>query len=97
MPDEPFPLLIEQVVKLKKGKGGWLSKYTEPGKYQIWDRLRKPIEGSLIERDAKKFIENDGSKHHRISTHPDFVSYERSNLLKHPDNSVSMIAKKLLK
>jgi len=97
MPDEPFPLLIELVVKLKKGKGGWLSKYTEPGKYQIWDRLRKPIEGSLLKKDAKEFIENDGSKHHRISTHPDFVTYDRSNLLKHPDNSVRMFAKKLPK
>jgi len=48
------------IVLPKECKGGWLSKYTEPGKYQIWDRLRKPIEGSLLKKDAKEFIENDG-------------------------------------
>ena len=95
MPDESFKLLIELVVKLKKDKGGWVSKYTEPGKYQPYERLRTKIAGSLIEKDAKKFIENDGSKHYRISTHPDFVTYDRKNLMRHPDSVVRNFAKSL--
>ncbi len=74
-----------------------MSKYTEPGKYQIYDRLRKVIEGSLIEKDAKKFIENDGSKHYRISRHPDFVTYDRNNLLRHSDATIRDLAKNLPK
>lgn len=63
--------------------------------YQIHDRLRKPLEGSLIKKDAKKFIENDSSKHYRISTHPDFVTYERGDFLKHAEVEVREFAKKL--
>ncbi len=95
MPDASFRLLIELVVELKKGKGGWLTIYTEEGKYQIFDRLRRPIEGSLHDKNAKKFIENDGSKRYRISTHPDFVTYDRGNLLKHTDPEVRKLAKRL--
>lgn len=97
IPDVPFRLLIELVVELKKGEGGWLTKHTEAGKYQSIDRLRKPIEGSLLERDAKKLIENDGSKRYRISTHPDFVICDHENLLKHTDPEVRAHAKKLSK
>lgn len=97
MPDEAFRLLVEMVVELKKGKGGWLTKVVQAGKYQIFDRLRKPVEGSLLGKDAKKFIENNASKQYRISTHPDFVTYDRANLLKHTDSTVKDLAKKLSK
>ena len=97
MPDGAFRLLIEMVVELKKGKGGWLTKAVEAGKYQIFDRLRKPVEGSLLGKDAKKFIENNASKQYRISTHPDFVTYDRANLLKHTDSTVKALARKLSK
>lgn len=97
MPDGPFRLLVELVAELKKGEGGWLTKHTEAGKYQSIDRLRKPIEGSLIDRDAKKFIENDGSKRYRISTHPYLVTYTRGNLLKHTEAEMRALAKKLSK
>lgn len=79
------------LAELKKGKYGWLIKY------QSIYRLRKPIEGSLREKDAKKFIENNGSKGYRISTHPDLVTYDRGNLLKHTDAEVKAIAKRLPK
>ncbi len=95
MPDEPFRLLVALVAEIKKGAGGWLTKHTETGKYQSIDRLRKPIEGSLLERDAKKFIENNASKQYRVSTHPDLVTYEHSILLKHTDTEVRELAKKL--
>ena len=96
MPDAPFRLLIEPVVEQKKGDTlVWLTRHTEAGKYQSFERLRKPPEGGLQEKDAKKFIENDGSKRYRISTHPDFVTYERNNLLRHSDPEVQELAKGL--
>lgn len=97
MPDGPFRLLIELVTELKKGEGGWLTKHTEVGKYQSFERLRKPLEGYLLEKDAKRFIENGGSKRYRISTHPDFVACDRGNLLKHAEAEVRELAKKLRK
>lgn len=95
IPDKSFQLLMELVVELKKGEGGWLTIYTEEGKYQIFDRLRKPIEGSLKGKDAEKFIENDGSKRYRISTHPDFIFCDLENLLKHTDPEVRTFAKNI--
>jgi len=97
MPDNAFKLFIELVVELKKGKGGWLTKVVDAGKYQIFDRVRSPLQGSLLGKDAKKFIENNASKQYRISTHPDFVTYNRANLLKHTDSTVKDLAKRLPK
>lgn len=93
MPDNAFKLFLEMVVELKKGKGGWLTKVVDAGKYQIFDRVRSPLQGSLQGKDAKKFIENNASKQYRISTHPDFVTYDRANLLKHADSTVKALAK----
>jgi len=96
MPDAPFRLLVGLVMEQKKGDTlVWLTRHTEAGKYQSFERLRKPLKGGLQEKDAKKFIENDGSKRYRISTHPDFVTYERENLLKHTNPEVKALAKKI--
>jgi len=95
MPDNAFKLFIELVVASKKNKGGWLTKTVEAGKYQIFDRVRSPIQGSLLGKDAKKLIENDASKQYRISTHPDFVTCDRRNLLKHADSTVRDLARQL--
>ena len=97
MPDNAFKLFIELVVASKKNKGGWLTKTVDAGKYQIFDRVRSPLQGSLLGKDAKKFIENNASKQYRISTHPDFITYDRGNLLKHTDSTVNTLAKKLSK
>jgi len=97
MPDKPFTLFIELVAELKKGKGGWLTKKVDAGKYQIFDHVRKPLEGSLLAKDAKKFIENNASKQYRISTHPDFITFERKNLVRHTSVSVQTLAKGLPK
>jgi len=95
MPDKPFTLFVELVAELKKGKGGWLTKTVDAGKYQIFDRVRSPLQGSLLGKDAKKFVENNGSKQYRISLHPDFITYHREKLLKHPDSSIQELARKL--
>jgi len=79
--DSLFALLLRLVVELKKGNGGWLDIHTlhsegiisDPGKYQIYSRLRNAMAGSLLEKDGKKFIESDGVKRYRISSHPDFI------------------------
>lgn len=95
MPDGPFRLLVELVAELKKGEGGWLTKHTEVGKYQSFERLRKPLEGYLLKKDAKRFIENGGSKRYRISTHPDFATYNIEKILKHSDIEVVELVKKM--
>ena len=59
--------------------------------------LDHPRNGSLLEKAAKKFIENDGSKQYRISRYPDFVTYNRGNLLKHTDTEMRAVAKRLTK
>ncbi|MDO8489458.1 MAG: hypothetical protein Q7S42_05050 [Candidatus Omnitrophota bacterium] len=97
MPDNAFKLFIELVVEIKKGKGGWLTKVVDAGKYQIFDRVRSPLQGSLLGKDTKKFIENNAQKQYRISTHPDFITYNRTNLLKHTDSTIKALAKKLPK
>lgn len=97
MPDSAFGLFMELIVELKKGKGGWLTKVVEAGKYQIFDRVRSPLKGSLLGKDGLKFIEGNGSKQYRISTHPDFITYDRDNLLNHSDSTIKALAKKLPK
>lgn len=93
--DDPFLLFLELLIGLKKNKGGWITKYFDAGKYQPINRLRTPIRGSLLKNNAKDFIESGGSKQYRISTHPDFITYDKKALLKHPDTSVKDLAKQL--
>lgn len=101
--DKPFNLLVRLIVELKKENGGWVSVHdlVEEGiaadreHHQIYSRLRKSIEGSLLNRDAKQLIENDGSKRYRISTHPDFVTYEKEQLSSHNDELIRSSAVKL--
>src|SRR3990172_10367508 len=96
MPDAPFRLLVGLVMEQKKGDTlVWLTRHTEAGKYQSFERLRKPPEGSLQEKDAKKFIENDGSKRYSILTHPDFITFERDNLMRHPEDEVRVLTRRV--
>jgi len=95
MPDSSFRLLMKLVVGLRKGNGGWVRFQTEVGKYHVFDHLRKPLEGSLEDKDGKVFIENDSSQRYRISTHPDFVTYDRKKLIGHPNATIKALAKKL--
>ena len=53
------------------------------------------LKGSLIDKNAKKFIENDGSKNYRISTHPDFITYNKEKLLNHKDSQIRKLAEEL--
>jgi len=101
--DSLFALLLRFVVELKNRKGGWTNIHTlaserivsDPMKYQIYSNLRTAVEGSLLDKNGQDFIENDGSKNYRISTHPGFVTYDRKKLLKYQDYRIRELAKKL--
>jgi len=101
--DSVFKLFLPLVLELKKKKDGWVHRHrlgsdtiiADVEKFQIYSNLRTALEGSLLDKDGQKFIENNGSKQYRISLHPDFIAYDREKLLKHPDSSIRDIAKKL--
>ena len=103
IPDSLFILLLRFVLGLKKKRGGWVSIrtldseriITDVFKYQIYSRLRTALEGSLRDREGQKFIQNDGSKNYRISTHPDFITYDRKKLLSHQVLRIKELARKL--
>jgi hypothetical protein len=98
--DSIFALLLRFVAELKQEKGGWVNRYdlesdgivTDPEKFQIYSNLRTALEGSLLDKDGHKFMQNDGSKNYRISTHPDFVTYHKKKLLNHQDHRIRRIA-----
>jgi len=101
--DSMFRLFLRLVLELKKKKGGWVSRHTldaesiitDVDKFQIYSNLRMALQGSLLDKEGQKFIENNGSKQYRISLHPDFITCHREKLLKHHDNSIQELARKL--
>ncbi len=101
--DSVFKLFLRLVLELKKKKQGWVHRHSlgsdsiiaDVEKFQIYSNLRMALQGSLLDKDGQKFIENNGSKQYRISLHPDFIAYDREKLLSHPDNSIQKLAKKL--
>jgi hypothetical protein len=103
MGDSLFILFLRFVAELKKRKGGWVNIYTLESegiitdilKYQVYSNLRTALKGSLLDKDGQKFIESDGSKNYRISTHPDFITYDKRKLLNHQEHPIRELAKKL--
>ena len=101
--DSVFKLFLRLVLELKKEKEGWVNRHSlgsdsiiaDVEKFQIYSNLRTALQGSLLDKDGQKFIENNGSKQYRISLHPDLIAYDREKLLKHPDSSIRDIARKL--
>ncbi len=101
--DAVFKLFLRLVLELKKEKQGWVNRHSlgldsiiaDVEKFQIYSNLRMALQGSLLDKDGQKFIENNGSKQYRISLHPDFIAYDREKLLKHPDSSIQKLARKL--
>lgn len=101
--DSVFKLFLRLVLELKKTKEGWIHRHNlgsdsiiaDVEKFQVYSNLRTALQGSLLDKDGQKFIENNGSKQYRISLHPDFISYDREKLLKHPDSSIQKLARRL--
>ena len=89
------------VIELKKGKGGWVAPpdlvaerfINDMEHRQRYSQLREHFKGSLKEKDGEKFIECDRSKQFRLSTHPEFITYDKQKLLNHPeDDIVSLVS-----
>jgi hypothetical protein len=101
--DSVFRLFLRLAFELKKNKGGWVSRHTldtegvitDADKFQVYSNLRTSLQGSLLDREGQKFIENNGSKQYRISLHPDFITCHREKLLKHRDSGIQELARKL--
>jgi len=101
--DSLFRLFLRLVLELKTKNGGWVNIHTlgeegligDPLTYQRYSNLRKALEGSLLLKNGQKFIESDGSKSYRVSTHPDFITYDKKKLFEHEDHRVKEIAGKL--
>lgn len=68
---------------------------SDPDDYRIYSNLRRRLQGSLVNKNGQDVIQNDGSKRYRISAHPDFITYKRGKLLKHPHERVRRIAERL--
>lgn len=87
------------VAELTKGKDGWVNTadlmaegfINDTMLHQPYCNLRSKLEGSLIDKDGQKFMESDGSKHYRLSTHPDFVTYDKNKLKTHPDQRINKL------
>jgi hypothetical protein len=98
--DSLFILFLCLVAELKKNDGGWVHRDTlaeegvvhHEGAFQAFERLRKAVQGGLQGKNAKDFIENARSRGYRISTHPDFVTYDGAKLLNHDNARVRAIA-----
>jgi hypothetical protein len=101
--DSLFNLFLRLVEELKKKKGGWVSRHTlgqegivtDSDKFQIYSNLRTALQGSLLKKSGQDFIECDGHKNYRISTHPDFVTYNKKKLLSHHGSGIQGIVKRL--
>jgi len=89
IPESEMLLLLYLVMESKKEKGGWVFKEQlyeegiteEDIPHRLISRLRNRLSPGLLDKDAEKFIENDGKGRNRISTHPDFVIIEKRNWL----------------
>jgi hypothetical protein len=94
--DSLFLLFLRLLVELKKKKGGWVSIQdlasegivSDPQKYQIYSNLRNAIQGSLLGKDGKEFVESDKSGNYRMSLHPDLITLDKKKLRRHPDHRI---------
>jgi len=79
--DASYQILLRLAQELKKGAGGWVfvqdlreNEIMPPDGYQPFSRLRSVLEGYLLGKNPKDFIECNGRKQFRISTDPDNVT-----------------------
>ncbi len=85
-----------RIVELKKCEGGWIKTGDlVAGRFinnvenrQPFSHLRHAFKPWLIEGDGKNLIESSLSKQYRLSTHPDFVTFDKKKLRAHPDDVI---------
>jgi len=93
--DNLFIILLQLIVGIKNDMDGWVHINMGVDKYQKLSNLRAALKALLSYGDELNFIENEGSKRYRISTHPNYVTYNKKKLLKYPILEVQELAKKL--
>lgn len=100
-----FILFVKLAVELKRNNEGWVDiesfvqeiDLSFTGRYQLIARLRddlvkiKALDNNIV----KKLIENKKSGLYRISTHPDFITYDKDKLLNHKDPQIRKLAEEL--
>ncbi len=102
-------LLLVFVAGAKNNQGAWVDpdeliplrfnpRAPGGGKYQPLSRLRDKLR-PVLESDPKDLFEKGfdetGMSRYRLSTHPDFVTYDKGKLLQHPDPDIKRIAGQL--
>jgi len=101
---EPYSLAPYRPLIRAQGQGerGWLGICTlgseglvsDRGRCQICTNLRPALQGSLLGRKGHKFVQSDGPKRQRTSTHPDFITYETQKLIDRQTYHVGELAEK---
>ncbi len=105
IPDRTFRLFLRLATALWEDKNGWVETATlwgeglipDPEQHQIFNRLREKLADHLLEKDAKRFLENSGTKSYRLSTHPEFITCDRAKLLNNSDQTIRLIVQHWLK
>jgi len=105
--DNSFILFKKLAKELKKNMEGWveIEKYigeidlSFTGRHQLIERLRNSLTKiKFLDKDSvKELIENKKGGLYRISTHPDFITYNKEKLLSHKDHQVKSLLKNCLK
>jgi hypothetical protein len=101
--DAPFALFLRLVVELKKNRMGTVPKSTlfsrrsvkADGEFQAIARLRQAFQTALGGLAPELFIEVLKPKTLRLSTHPDIVTYDKDKLLRHDNEKIRRLARRL--
>jgi hypothetical protein len=105
LPDAAFSLFFRLAIELWQDRNGWIEApilweegiIPDPEKHQPFSNLRKLLAEHLDSKDGKQFVENDGAKRYRLSTHPDFITCDWEKLKDHADDRIRRIARQWLK
>lgn len=102
IPDALFPLFLVLVLAAKTVDGGWVRQEELVKRKIIHDledrrkqsSLRLLLRGGQINK-TRDVIENDGSGHYRLSTHPEYITYNKDQIIHNLDEYTSAIGKNL--
>ena len=100
-----FIIFVKLASELTRNNEGWINiesfvqeiDLSFTGIYQLIGRLRENLMKikALDNNSVKKLIENKKSGLYRISTHPDFITYNKEKLLNHKDPQIRKLAEEL--
>lgn len=100
-----FILFVKLALGLTRNNEGWINiesfvqeiDLSFTGIYQLIGRLRENLMkiNALDNNIVKELIENKKGGLYRISTHPDFITYNKGKLLNHQDPQIRKLAEEL--